>query len=409
MTGAFFAALWEALPALAAALVHSIWQGALLAVAAALSLRAAARASAAFRHNLAMAFLLAMAVVPALQFLHFWLQADALINDGLWQAISTPQFGAMGIVFFQGSSPLAVVTVLIWLSGASLMLMRHAGGLRAVAAMERSPSKNLPPLWRRRVVELQGALGIVHAVAVRLSGEVLAPCATHLLRPVIWLPASLLARVPVEQIEALLAHELAHIARRDWLWNGVQCMIEALLFFHPAVWWLSRRIRQEREHACDDLAVAVCGDEIVLAEALVALERGRQSVPRLSLGAGGGSLLQRVSRLLSRPPSRGRWGALAVIGALTVTGFLLIAQFGIAGGGSPDLHMVSSTSGALGPGDYREITAQSDGRRRFYRASIDAQGRLTEVYRENGQVRPIDQRVRDWLAEVSRQSIEPPP
>jgi hypothetical protein len=186
-------------------------------------------------------------------------------------------------------------------------------------------------------------------------------------------------------------------------------VIEALLFFHPAIWWLGRRIRQEREHACDDLAVAACGDEIALAEALVALERGRQSSPRLSLAADGGSLLQRISRLLSGQPSRGRWRAFAAMGALTVTGFLLIAQIGIAGGGSPDLHMVSSTSGALGPGDYREISAQSNGRRRFYRASIDAQGRFTEMYRENGQTRPIDDAVRDWLAEISRQSIEPPP
>ena len=162
------------------------------------------------------------------------------------------------------------------------MLARHIGGLRAIAAMERGPFEPLPPAWQRRVEELRAALGIARTVAVRLSAEVASPFAARLLRPVIWLPLSMLSRVPAEQVEALLAHELAHIARRDWLWNGVQCVIEALLFYHPAAWWLGRRIRQEREHACDDLAVAACGDAIALAEALAALEceRHRRSTAR---------------------------------------------------------------------------------------------------------------------------------
>ena len=87
-----------------------------------------------------------------------------------------------------------------------------------------------------------------------------------LLRPVVWLPLSLLARLPAEQVEALIAHELAHIARLDWLWNGVQCVIESLLFFHPAAWWLSRRIRlsatNERELCLIHASVLVRVDAI---------------------------------------------------------------------------------------------------------------------------------------------------
>ena len=82
--------------------------------------------------------------------------------------------------------------------------------------------------------------------------------------------------MPREQVEALLAHELAHIRRLDWCWNTTQCVIESVLFHHPAMWWLSRRIREEREHACDDLAVAVCGDPVVLAEALAATATPRR-------------------------------------------------------------------------------------------------------------------------------------
>jgi beta-lactamase regulating signal transducer with metallopeptidase domain len=396
-------------PALAAALLHSLWQGALLAAAAALTLRAMARAKAAARHNVAMAFLVAMALAPALQFLRFWRQPGALIDADLLPALTGPRFDTSAHIFVQQSSPLAAAVVLLWLLGLGLMLARHIAGLRAIARMERGPARSLPPRWQQRVDELRSALGIARAVAVRLSDEVLAPCAARLLRPIIWLPLSLLTGTPAAQLEALLAHELAHIARRDWLWNGVQCVIEALFFFHPAIWWLGRRIRQEREHACDDLAVAACGDAIALAEALAALECARRAPPRLALAAQGGSLMQRVARLLAEPPSRGRWGALTILGALTIFGALLIAQVGLAGGRLPDLQVESSTAGALGPGDYREISAGGLDKQRFYRESIDAQGGRTESYRENGQDHPIDAEVRRWLAGIARLSVTQPP
>src|SRR5688500_16293839 len=324
-------------PALASALIHSLWQNALLGVAAALTLRAMARTKAKSRHRAAMAFLVAMALLPAVQFLRFWGQTGGTINDGLVPAMSAPQLRGAADVFVQQTSPLAPVLVLVWLLGVTMMLVRHVGALRALTALERRPYQPLPPSWQSRFDAMRGALRISRTVRVRVSDEVPSPFAARLLRPAIWLPLSLLTRAPVEQIEALLAHELAHIARKDWLWNGVQCVIECLLFFHPAIWWLGRRIRQEREHACDDLAVAACGDAIALAEALAALECERLPSARLALAAGGGSLVQRISRLLSGPPSRGRWGALAALAALAVTSAVVIAQIAIAGGRFPDL------------------------------------------------------------------------
>ncbi|HYE44018.1 MAG TPA: cytochrome c oxidase assembly factor Coa1 family protein [Caulobacteraceae bacterium] len=403
----FAAAQYGLASALASALLHSLWQGALLAAAAALTLRALARASAGLRHDVAMAFLAAMLLAPAAQFLRFWGDPAGQAEDGLLGAMTAPRIDPRADVFVQESSPLAMALVLVWLAGAALMLARHLGALRTLRAMERAPFEPLPPRWLRRLGELRAALGIAREVAVRLSAEVAAPCTARLARPVIWLPLSLLARAPVEQMEALLAHELAHIARRDWLWNGIQCAIESLLFFHPAVWWLGRRIRQEREHACDDLAVAACGDAIALAEALAALECDRR--PRLVLAAGGGSLLRRIARLLTAPPSRGRWGALSVLGALSAAGVLVLAQVVMTGGGLPDLEVRASTEGALGPGDFREIRANGLDTPRFYRASIDAQGRLTEVYREGGRVRPIDAEARRWIDGVSRMSLAPLP
>lgn len=395
-------------PALASALLHSLWQDALIGGAAALALAGMARRRSAARHNLAMIFLLAMVMVPAAQFLLLWRSPGGGLDVGLMWDKAAPQPGGAAALFVQASSPLAAMLVAAWLAGVALMLARHVGGLRAIAALERAPSEQLPPVWRHRVDELRAALGIARTVGVRLAAGVASPFAARLLKPVIWLPLSMLSRVPAEQIEALLAHELAHIARRDWLWNGVQCVIEALLFYHPAAWWLGRRIRQEREHACDDLAVAACGDAIALAEALAALECDRQPSPRLILAAKGGSLMKRITRLLSVPPSRGRRGALALLGAITVGGGLLAAQIGLAGGYWPELEVEASTQGPLGPGDYRQIKANGLDKRRFYRESIDSSGRRTETYSENGTPHAIDGEVRRWLAAVGRMTIAPP-
>ena len=400
---------WSFAPALATALLHSLWQVTLLAVGAWIALATLSRATAALRHTTAMGFLLAMVGVPAMTFVRISQQSSLRISEGWLPAISAPQLDVATGAFVQQSSPVAAVLALIWLSGVGAMLLRRFGGWRLLGALETRPFQVLPGEWQTRADALRNRLRITRAVAVRLSSDVVGPFTARLIRPVIWLPISLLTHLPREQVEALLAHELAHVARMDWLWNGLQCVIESLLFFHPAAWWLGRRIRQEREHACDDLAVAACGDAIALAEALAQLERDRQPTPQLILAAHGGSLMQRITRLLSAPPTRGRWGARAGLVVLVASGALLVSQVGITGQGRPGVRIESSTNGVLRPGDVREITTQGIGTKRHYSSSVDPQGRLVEVYKENGKVQPLDAGARRWVAEVMRRSVPPAP
>lgn len=119
--------------------------------------------------------------------------------------------------------------------------------------------------------------------------------------------------------------------------------------------------------------------------------------------------MQRITRLLSAPPTRGRWGARAGLVVLVASGALLVSQIGISGQGPAGIRITSSTDGVLRPGDVREITATTLGTKRHYRGSVDAQGRLVEVYRENGRVRPLDADARRWVADVTRFSVPPPP
>jgi len=377
-------------PALAFALLHSLWQGALLAAAAALTLRAMARQSAAARHAAGMVFLVAMVLAPVAQIL-IYANADAPLQAGPLSALFDARFQVFA----------APIMVAAWVAGVAFMLARQWAGFRAIAAMDRENSLELPREWSDRAESIRLKLGIVDAVSMRLSRAVRTPCVTHIVRPIIWIPVSLIARMPANQLEALIAHELAHVLRKDWLWSGLQHVVEALLFYNPAVWWLSKRIRQEREHACDDLAVAACGDAVAVAEALADLEHARHAPPRLALAANGGALLQRVARLLDHRPSSGRRGVLGFLGAMAMAGALLTGQAGVGGGQPHDLQVEASTSGVLGPGDYREITAIEGETNRYYRASVDEQGRLTEVYRENGRDRPIDAGVRAWVVGLS--------
>ena len=410
-------AIWTAqfgfAPAIALALLHSLWQGTLIAIAAALILAACARRSAAFRHTIGMGFLLAMVVVPLLDFLGFWRTVAVEVNGGLLPAMTSPTLIPMSGLFVQESNSLAAVLALAWLLGVTLMLLRHFGGWRLVGALEKTPYELLPANWQQRVTNLQRALGITRTVTVRLGEDITAPFTARLIRPVIWLPLSMLTRLPIEQVEALVAHELAHIRRLDWLWNGLQCVVESLLFFHPGAWWLSRRIRIEREHACDDLAVAACGNAIALAEALNTLERYRHPSPRLVLAAHGGSLMKRITRLLTGSPPEGpgtgkRWRWPAALAILLASGTLLATTTRV-GNLLPSINIQSTTDGTLRPGDSREIRASGLDKDRFYRASVDRQGTLSERYEENGKAIAINAKTRAWINEMSRISVPPPP
>jgi hypothetical protein len=193
-----------------------------------------------------------------------------------------------------------------WLAGVAMFTLRLLSGWMWVQRMKshdaRLVSQGLEIMARR----LMRRLHIVRDVRFVESTRVDVPTVIGWLAPVVLLPASVLSGLTPRQVEAILAHELAHIRRHDYLVNLLQAVVETLLFYHPAVWWLSRRIRDERENCCDDLAVSLCGDPVAYAAALAELEGLRSGTRAPALAATGGSLLQRVKRLLGAPSHAGR-------------------------------------------------------------------------------------------------------
>ena len=195
-----------------------------------------------------------------------------------------------------------------WLAGVCLLSLRPLIGWHATWRLRRVGVSEVPESVSVMLNHLAERLGLRRVTKIFQSSLVRIPCVVGAFKPVILLPASVLIGLSPEQLEAVLAHELAHVRRHDFLVNALQTLAETLLFYHPPIWWLSRRVRQEREHCCDDLAISVCGDVAGYARMLVSIEGLRARVPQTSMAAGGGSLVERIRRLLpSSEQTRSPW------------------------------------------------------------------------------------------------------
>jgi beta-lactamase regulating signal transducer with metallopeptidase domain len=226
--------------------------------------------------------------------------------------------------------------MLIWLAGVTMLSLRLLTGWLWVQRLRTHGVSPVNEGCRRLAARLSRRLHISRAITLLESTLVDVPTVVGFLKPVVLLPASALGGLTPQQLEAILAHELAHIRRHDYLVNLLQTLVETVLFYHPAVWWVSRRIRIERENCCDDLAVSLCGDPVAYATALADLEALRSGPApdhHIAMAATGGSLLLRVRRLLGAPASHTGRGPAWLAGsvALVLIGGIAVGADGIRG------------------------------------------------------------------------------
>jgi len=306
-------------------LLHFVWQGTLIGVATAVALATLRGAQPAQRYLVACTGLLACLLWPAAE-LALRLQGPDMLTAPMRFAdamLSNSVNGASGGLLALLQSNLAVV-VAFWGACAAVLALRMGLGLlwlRRSARRERGDTD-----WQARTTRMAAAFGIARPVRLGVVDDLASPLTAGWLRPVILLPAALITGMPAHLLEALLAHEMAHIRRMDYLVNLGQNVVEILLFYHPAVWWISGRIRAEREQIADDIAARHTGAPRELAQALSALERLQFGTPGLALAAGGGDLLARVRRLL-RPDTRAlNWKAAAPVLALGAACFAVYAN-----------------------------------------------------------------------------------
>ena len=328
-------------------LLHFVWQGGFIALLPFIVRALSTRQSARLRYGTACLALLMMAVTPLITF--SVLEGQRTPARGLMlnseRLLEKPSSGnsnsLTSLEFFSPSWLQTIETVVspwlpwltvAWLFGVFFLSLRLAGGLFYTQRLTRNRTRPIGTEWQEKLRRLCQQLQVRQTVVLLESACLQVPTVIGWLRPVILLPASALTGLTTLQLEAILAHELAHIRRHDYLVNLLQTAVETLLFYHPAVWWVSKQVRVEREHCCDDLAVAVQGDVLTYARALAELETRRINEPQLAMAANGGSLLTRIERLLGgsqpRKAQPGPW----------LTGVMVVASLlGVAAGTRSDV------------------------------------------------------------------------
>jgi len=275
-------------------LVHFLWQGALAGAVYAALRHAASRATPQLRYGLGLSALAVLVALPCLTYAHLSAQAAGSV-----QTLATALMRPTLLTWVRGMlRPFVPWTVPLWCAGVLILGAKSFAGWRRVRTLAHHAVVPAPPVWRQMLKRLALAVGVRVRVELTLSSRVTVPCVIGWLKPVILLPPAALAGLTPLQLEMVLAHELAHIRRHDYLVNLLQTAVETLLFYHPVVRWISRDIRKERELCCDDAAVRACGDPLHYARALADLAMLRNSSLALAQGVDGGELTLRVERLI---------------------------------------------------------------------------------------------------------------
>ncbi len=313
---------------LGSVLLHFLWQGTLIALVFAGLLFTLRSSSSTLRYKLSCLALVLMLLAPIATFMYLTPSAKPVYNfvdkpeqtilSQQTQQVSTPERTETtapqqavipevketkvykpSIRFsFKGYLPWLVA---LWLIGVLILSVRLLGGLWLTHQLRTKGIKPVSLVLESRLQDLAKKLELFRTVRLYESALVNVPAVIGWLKPVILLPASTLSGLSMEQLELILAHELAHIRRSDYLVNILQKVAETLLFYHPAIWWVSGVIRQEREHCCDDLAMQICqSDKLNYARTLAQLE-GLRPASQVVLAANGGSLLKRIQRLAGKP------------------------------------------------------------------------------------------------------------
>jgi beta-lactamase regulating signal transducer with metallopeptidase domain len=309
------------------ALLHFLWQGAAIAAVAFTGMTLVRRAAG--KYVVAVAMFALMMASPVITFLVLTHRHDVGVTTasatGLISA-AQPEFAAISsgtAQFFhlsaadagRASSIYLLWFVQAWFVGVVLLSLRPAAGFLLIERMRIKKGAPVTEALRERCLELQRRLGMGRVVHYCESLQLQAPAVVGWFLPVVLLPMSGLTGLSAQQLESVIAHELAHVKRLDPFVNLFQIAVETLLFHHPAVWWLSKRIRVERENCCDDVAISVCGNAVEYARALATMAEW-QSAPAMAMAANRSPLTERVARLLGATKLNGGLRTAGIAGSV---------------------------------------------------------------------------------------------
>jgi beta-lactamase regulating signal transducer with metallopeptidase domain/sporulation protein YlmC with PRC-barrel domain len=320
---------------LALALLHFLWQGTVLAAVGYAAMTMFRNAST--RYAVGVGMLVLMLAAPVCTFVVLRGQGQANMTStsevaptsllpAIKQARQTSQFPAR-----EGySAAYSLWLVEGWFLGVLLLSMRSVGGFLLIERLRRKERVPLNEELLGICRSLQQRMGLKTVVRYCESMHLEAPAVAGWIRPVVLLPLRALSGLSGDEVEAVIAHELAHIRRFDAFVNVFQVALETLLFYHPAVWWMSKQVRAEREHCCDDIAVSVCGSAVTYAHALAHMAEGPRA-PEFAMAANGGPLVARVARLLGAKQASDSLRGATISGSVVFLAAALVAGSALLG------------------------------------------------------------------------------
>ncbi|PYQ41200.1 MAG: regulator, partial [Acidobacteria bacterium] len=342
----------HAMHALGWSLLHFLWQGTALAALAAVLMALCRRSSA--RYVVGVSVLVLMSLAPLVTL--WYLQQNEVASNGrnssplvsaAWPLATSTNSSAVSSQTLRVSSSDAIAwLVQAWLFGVAIFSLRSAGGFVLLERERRKRSSVVSERVLEICYTLQDHLGISRTIQYCECKWLQAPAVIGWFRPVVFLPATALTGLSEDQLQAVIAHELAHIQRLDAFVNVFQVCVETLLFYHPAVWWLNKRIRAEREHCCDDIAVSLCGDAVEYARALTLMEQWR-SAPVFAMAANRGPLTDRIMRVLGLKTLGAGMRGIGLVGSLLCLSAALAAGNALLNLAHPALARASSTPQAV--------------------------------------------------------------
>jgi beta-lactamase regulating signal transducer with metallopeptidase domain len=357
-------------------LLHFCWQGAAVVAAYALADRLTMRASSVVRYAVAAGALALMPLMVLATFaaemrtappVHTNPNASREFTASLGRGIEEPvsqsnptllvsMAGAQGSWLANDTERILPWLDALWMLGVLLLAVRTMGGWRQLERLRRQASGIVPAHIEQSFLLICERVQVGRRVMLRVSDQVISPMAMGVWRATVILPISAVLSLTTEELEAVLAHELGHIRRWDYAFNLLQTALETVLFFHPAVWWLSRKVRDRREVCCDEIAVQSCADPVVYAQTLLRLEEQKLTGMRLAVAQRGsrGSLLGRIKKVLEEdePMESGITGGVRVaVAGLVVFGLLFGPKVGDAVAASRPAvdHATALTSDAASP------------------------------------------------------------
>ena len=296
-------------------LVHTVWQ--LLLIVSIYLLTILFTKKAVKRYWIGTSLLLIQLVISILTFTMIGKSISKNGTDLIRFSNLKPSFFQTSLFYLERNVKLIS---LLWSCGAGLLFLKLVFGYISVHKLKNSkdnmPQAKLNKILRTLVLKMK----ITQAIDIKMNTQILVPMLIGTLKPLILIPVSLISRLSSEQLEVIIAHELAHLKRNDFLINIFQSFVDIVFFYHPAMWLFSAQIRKERENCCDDMAIKITGNKILLAKTLIQIQEGLAISPRLALAFGENtfSLKDRILRIVGvssgqNPFKEGIWVAMGLL------------------------------------------------------------------------------------------------